>query len=151
MTEIGKDAFIAPNIGQIPLEKLRWIVEGSEEEPIFKEWFVLTDQTGSKEFVKLVYLHSADPNGQNWSGISIHIIEESYQPETPCTNPPVSIVCVNFVLDDVGVETLPFEIASPALIALKALTQTFFDEYKEIILIAVLAVILVGAISIINR
>lgn len=135
--EIGKDAFIAPNIGKIPLEKLKWAVEGTGEELIFKEWFVLTDQTGSRDFVKLVYIHSAEPDGGGFTGIIIDIIDENYQPDTPCTNPPVSITCVHFVLDNAGVETLSSEIAEPALTALKTLiSPPWCEEYKEVLCIA---------------
>ena len=125
---IGKDAFIAPNIGKIPLEKLETIIEG---EPItLKKWFVVIDEPGATDWVKLVYAtaYGADKT----TAIIINIGE--FPKEIPCNNPPDNTECIWFLLDGDGVEYLSPEITSPALSALKSLI--WWDKYKEVLCIA---------------
>lgn len=130
--EIGKDVFIAPNIGKIPLEKLETVVEG-QPEPI-KKWFVMVDQSGSTEWVKLIYLPFEYEYAKE-TGIIINI--GAALPGGYCNNPPDNVACIWFMLDGEGVETLPPEIASPALSALKALiSPPWWEEYKEVLCIA---------------
>ena len=128
---IGKDAFIAPSIGKIPLEKLPQIIEG-QTIPL-KKWVVVIDEPGATDWVQLVYVTALAMD--KTTGIIINI--GTFPKEIPCNNPPDNVECIWFMLDGAPVEYLSAEIASPALSALKSLiSPPWWEEYKEVLCIA---------------